>query len=169
MGKIAKLYRFLRDFPESKSTPWARESLHQLLLEAGEYQRVVALGKQMMAYDPLDLFAAERTLEAARKLADPSVQEWERIVPETARRVVASQIPPTDAGQWAVRLQWAQRIAATLERSEERDRYAAVLSSTGAERIRAVSELLSRFPSTDSAKCPHRPGWRDRRCRLPSR
>ena len=143
-GKIGKLYRFLRSFPADGTACWARGLLHRTLIEAGEWEKAVLVGKQLLDADPMDLEAAENTVEAVRKFKPADVAEWEARVLKMARTI-------RENGGPAAALARAVKLVEDAESREENDLYRAVVDSSGKPRLEAAATFLERFPQS-----PHR-------------
>lgn len=146
-GKISKLYVFLREHPKDEMAGWAREELQALLLAEGELDMTIAAGEKLLEFDPLDILAAERNLEATRlKKADTTARQKQ--IDEIARKIVLQPIAKATPEVVKYRTETASRIVDRLDRAEEYRLYQVLVDApTAASRLSASRELLDRFPA----------------------
>ncbi len=73
--KTKLLNDFVVEFPKSASLSWAYDQLLPVYVEAKDFDKVVAVGTQMVEVDPNDLDAAHTLLMAAEEIKNPDLLE----------------------------------------------------------------------------------------------
>lgn len=146
--KLALIEQFTQRFPKHQAVSWAFEYLQSSAMQAGQWDKALAFGEQLVQRHPDDLDAAQLNVKAAESKGDRiTLKLWSDFVARIYQRILESP-PPKDPElleEWKKRTAIASQFAA-------QDEYAiykkAADSGDPRQQIKLLDELVKRNPDT---------------------
>lgn len=150
--KLLLFERFVKQYPKFDSLDAVYTDMQSLYVEAGQYDKAIAVGEKLLAIDPNDIECARRNLEAAQQKKDPaSIAQWNERVQKLAGELSTSPQPksPDDVAAWEERVNLARQLLG----SEEYALYKKAFEAPDPRRkLELIDQLQKRYPNGIYAK-----------------
>jgi tetratricopeptide (TPR) repeat protein len=92
--KLELMIQFSDEFPKDENLPWVLEQLQSAYFDARQFDKVIAAGDRLLAFDPADIDAANQNLKAAEESKDlETIHKHARVAWLTADSAMKSSKP----------------------------------------------------------------------------
>ncbi len=117
--KIAKMEQFVTQYPKHEGIVLVYELMVTSYAKAGQPDKAMSAGEQLLALDPEDAQGAHEVLKVAEAKKDPdAVKKWAVMTSEAARKVVKSKAKEGEEEEdWKHRLDFAKQVDVYTEYS----------------------------------------------------
>jgi tetratricopeptide (TPR) repeat protein len=147
--KTALLEQFAQQYPKLEANEWVLEQLQSIYAKAGQPDKAIAAGDQLLALDPSDPESALQCLKAAESKKDAELIRKYAVIASTNARKLAARPKPADADQvedWKSEVDYAKQVDTYTEYAL----YAAALQSRDPKLTIELGEMLEqRNPSSE--------------------